>query len=42
MKDLVIMAVIDNDFIDWSKLSDSNKGRLSRKLLPGPLKKYLN
>ncbi len=33
MKDLVIMAVIDNDFIDWNKLSDSNKGRLSRKTI---------
>ena len=33
MKDLVIMAIIEGDFIDWNKLSDSNKGRLSRKTI---------
>lgn len=27
MKDLVIMAVLDSDFIDWTTLEDKNRGR---------------
>ncbi len=31
MKDLVIMAVIDSDFIDWKSFKDDNGGKISRK-----------
>jgi len=29
MKDVIIMAILDSDFIDWPTLSDQNKGKLS-------------
>jgi hypothetical protein len=33
MKDLVIMAVLDSEFLDWNSLKDSNNGRVSRKTI---------
>ncbi|HOZ53551.1 MAG TPA: hypothetical protein PK142_02640 [bacterium] len=33
MKDLVIMAVLDSNFLDWSSLKDSNNGKISRKTI---------
>jgi len=33
MKDLVIMAILDSEFLDWSSLEDSNDGRVSRKTI---------
>ncbi|MFA6306818.1 MAG: hypothetical protein WCV70_02825 [Patescibacteria group bacterium] len=29
MKDVIIMAIIESDFIDWQTLSDANNGRVS-------------
>lgn len=33
MKDLVIMAVLDSNFLDWTSLKDSNGGKISRKTI---------
>jgi hypothetical protein len=33
MKDVVIMAVLDSDFLDWASLADKNKGRVSGKTI---------
>ena len=33
MKDVVIMAVLDSDFLDWSSLQDKNKGKVSGKTI---------
>lgn len=33
MKDLVIMAVLESDFLDWTSLSDPRKGSVSRKTI---------
>jgi hypothetical protein len=33
MKDLVIMAVLESDFLDWTTLSDPTKGKVSRKTI---------
>lgn len=33
MKDVVIMAVLDSDFLDWNSLNDKNKGKVSGKTI---------
>lgn len=33
MKDLIIMAVLESDFLDWSSLKDLNGGRVNRKTI---------
>ncbi|MDD3711510.1 MAG: hypothetical protein PHP37_02860 [Patescibacteria group bacterium] len=33
MKDLVIMAVLDSDFLNWNSVDDLNKGKISRQTI---------
>jgi len=40
MKDLVIMLVLDSDFLNWNSLSDPYKGKLSRKTISWTFKEY--